>query len=347
MIAAFHSRLPTALLFWAAVFLLTTAAQNDDAYLRAVARFRVGDFANAIELFTDAERNSPGATDALLYKSKALINLQRFSEADEELRQYLKTHANSDDALYLLGFVLHRENKPEDSLKVYTKAAAIRQPAGDDLKIVGLNYVLLNDYSNAIKWLEKAVTFEPKNKDAWYYLGRAYYSQGLLPEATKAFSTVLQLSPRDPRAENNLGLILESQVKPDEALAAYRNAIAWQSETNQQSEQPYLNLGSLLLDQNRTEEAVAPLERAVHLAPSNSTCRLKLGTAYLRGKRLLEAQRELEEATRSDPENAAAHFQLARTYKQLKMNDRAKAEFARAEEIQSRTASKTIARPQP
>ncbi len=340
MIAAVHSRVPTALLFWVAVFLLTTAAQNDDAYLRAVARFRAGDFANAIELFTDAERNSPGATDALLYKSKALINLQRF-------RQYLKTHANSDDALYLLGFVLHRENKPEDSLKVYTKAAAIRQPAGDDLKIVGLNYVLLNDYSNAIKWLEKAVTFEPKNKDAWYYLGRAYYSQGLLPDATKAFSTVLQLSPRDPRAENNLGLILESQVKPDEALAGYRNAIAWQSETNQQSEQPYLNLGSLLLDQNRTEKAVAPLERAVHLAPSNSTCRLKLGTAYLRAKRLLEAQRELEEATRSDPENAAAHFQLARTYKQLKMNDRAKAEFARAEEIQSRTASKTIARPHP
>ena len=135
-------------------------------------------------------------------------------------------------------------------------------------------------------------------------------------------------------------------MKPDEALAAYRNAIAWQSETNQQSEQPYLNLGSLLLDQNRAEEAVAPLERAAHLAPSNSTCRLKLGTAYLRAKRLPEAQRELEEATRSDPENAAAHFQFARTYRQLKMNDQAKAEFARAAEIQSRTASKTIARPQ-
>jgi len=121
MIAAFHSRVLRRCFFWVAVFLFTTAAQNDDAYLRAVARFRAGDFANAIELFTDAERNSPGATDALLYKSNALINLQRFSEADEELRQYLKTHANSDDALYLLGFVLHRENKPEDSLKVYTK----------------------------------------------------------------------------------------------------------------------------------------------------------------------------------------------------------------------------------
>src|SRR2546427_10615777 len=112
MISAFHSRLPTAHLFWVAVFLLTTAAQNDDAYLRAMSRFRAGDFANAIELFADAERNSPGATDALLYKSKALINLQRFPEADKELRQYLKTHANSDDIFDLLAFVLHRENRP-------------------------------------------------------------------------------------------------------------------------------------------------------------------------------------------------------------------------------------------
>src|SRR6266850_5720098 len=120
MIAAFHSRVPTASLFWVAVFLLTTAAQNDDAYLRAMARFRAGDFANAIELFADAERNSPGATDALLYKSRALINLQRFSEADKELRQYLETHANSDDALYLLRFVLHRANKHQESLMVYT-----------------------------------------------------------------------------------------------------------------------------------------------------------------------------------------------------------------------------------
>jgi tetratricopeptide (TPR) repeat protein len=164
MISAFPSRVPTALLFWVAVFLLTTAAQNDDACLRAMARFRAGDFANAIALFAGAERNSPGATDALLYKSRALINLQRFPEADKELRQYLKTHVNAADALYLLGFVLDRENKPEESLKVYTEPAAIRQPDGDDLKIVGLNAVLLNDYSDAIKWLEKRLPSNRKTR---------------------------------------------------------------------------------------------------------------------------------------------------------------------------------------
>jgi Tfp pilus assembly protein PilF len=324
-----------------------SAAQNDESYTNALAQFRAGEFAAATKLFAEVEKNSPGTTDALLYKAKALTKLEQFPEADDALRQYLKTHPDAHEALYLLGFILHREHKPEDSLKVYTKAAAIRVPTGDDLKIVGLNYVLLNNYPDAIKWLEKAVAFEPNNKDAWYYLGRAYYTQGNLREATKAFSTVLQLSPRDAKAKNNLGLILQSQAKPDEALAAYRSAIAWQEASQQISEQPYLNLGSLFLDQNNLEGSIAPLEKAASLAPSNAVCRLKLGVAYLRANRLPEAQRELESSTRIDPENAAAHFQLARTYKQLKQHDRAKAEFAKAEELQGRAASRTIERPQP
>jgi len=320
--------------------------QENDSYRRAVARFRSGDFAESIGLFSNVEERSPGATDALLYKAKALINLQRFPEADTALREYLNRHANSEDALYLLGFVLHREQKPRESLEIYTRAAAVRVPNGDDLKIVGLDYVLLSDYSDAIKWLERAVEFEPQNKEAWYYLGRAYYSQGRLTDAGRAFSTVLQLSPRDARAENNLGLVFESQAKPDQAIIAYRNAIEWQQLTIPRSEQPYLNLGSLLLEQNQTDEAIAPLEESVKLAPADATCRLKLGIAYLRANRLTVAQRELEEAIRIDPENAAAHFQLARAYKQLKLNDRAKAEFAKAGDLHDRAATKA-AHPQP
>ena len=47
----------------------------------------------------------------------------------------------------MLGFVLNRENRPVESLEFYTKAAAITRPTADDLKIVGLDYVLLDDYA--------------------------------------------------------------------------------------------------------------------------------------------------------------------------------------------------------
>ncbi len=314
------------------------AQQTDSDYAQGVAAFRAGDYAAAADLFAKADVAAPGTTDALICQAKSLIHLQNFSSSEGALRRYIALHLDSDEALYLLGFVLHRENKVRESLEIYTKAAMLKTPTGEDLKIVGLDYVILNDYANAIKWLEKAVELDPKNKDAWYYLGRAYYSRSLLPESRRAFLTVLDLDPRDARAENNLGLILESEAKPDEALEAYRKAIDWQAGSAHRSEQPYLNLGNLLLELDRAGEAVASLEKAVELAVNNASCHLKLGTAYLRANRLPEAQRELENAERLEPENAAIHYQLARLYKQVHQMDKAKSEFQRTEELQSRAA---------
>lgn len=66
---------------------------------------------------------------------------------------------------------------------------------------------------------------------------------------------MLALGPRDAKAENNLGLIFESEAKVNEALDAYRKAIAWQQQSPRPSEQPYVNLGNLLMEQGRAEEA--------------------------------------------------------------------------------------------
>src|SRR6266852_1772663 len=280
-------------------------AQTTDDFAQGLNEFGAGNYSGAAALFARAEEAAPGATDALLYESKARVHLQQFATAESELRRYLLLHAGSDDALYLLAYVLHRQGKAAESLETYTKAAQRRAPTGDDLKIVGLNYVLLNDYPDAIKWLGKAVEAEPKNKEAWYFLGRAYYTKSRIPEARKAFLTVLQLDPRDAKAENNLGLILESEAQPDAAMDAYRKAIQWQEQSVRPSEQPYLNLGSLLMEQSRVGDAVPLLQKAVQLAP----------------------------------ENPAAHYQLGKLYKAMTALDRAKAEFDRTAELHSRAAS--------
>jgi tetratricopeptide (TPR) repeat protein len=330
-------------LFYGAVVLLLLApsiceAQTGSEYARGIAAFRAGEYPAAADFFAQAETAAPGTTDALVFQAKALVHLQNFSASESALRRYVTLHADSNEALYLLGFVLHRENRAGESLEIYTKAATLKAPSADDLKIVGLDYVLLDDYANAIKWLEKAVELDSKNKDAWYYLGRAYYTRGLLPESRRAFLTVLDLDSHDARAENNLGLILESEAKPSEALDAYRKAIEWQEGSPHRSEQPYLNLGSLLLELDRTGEAIAPLEKAVELGANNANCHLKLGTAYLRTNRLPVVQRELEKAARLEPENAAIHYQLGKFYKQTHKMDKAKIEFQRTEELQSRAA---------
>lgn len=312
-------------------------AQSESDFDRGLADFRAGDYVNAAKLFAAAEAASPGKTDALLFEAKCQIHFPDFPGAEKSLRGYIVSHPDSSDALYLLGFVLNRENHPAESLATYTKAAAITRPASDDLKIVALDYVLLNDYPDAIKWLEKAVEFDPKNVDAWYFLGRAYYTRSRLIEARNAFQKVLALDPHNARAENNLGLIFESNAQPEAALDAYRKSIAWQEQNLQPSEQPYVNLGNLLMEQGQLDQAAAPLEKAVALAPNDAFCRLKLGIVYLRTRQLDKAQRELEKATQLQPNYAEAHYQLGRLYKEIHQLDRAKAEFARTAELQNRS----------
>jgi len=317
------------------ILLSPSFGQTEEGYEKARAAFQSGQYLEAVSLFEALESAAPGKTDALLYSAKASIRLQKFADAENALRRYLERNPESANGYYLLGYVLHRENRPAESLEIYTRAAKITQPTGDDLKIVALDYELLNDNSEAIRWLERSVAMDPVNKEAWYYLGRAYYTASRIPDSRAAFEQVLRLEPRDARAENNLGLIFESGGKTDDALAAYRNAIAWQKEDSPSSEQPYLNLGSLLVTLDHAEEAVSPLRKAVELASTNSQCHLRLGTAYLHLNRLDEAQKELLEAVRLSPRDATAHYQLGRYYKQIKNMEAAKQEFDRVSEIQS------------
>lgn len=337
----------TRLLFSCVVFCIFCfvpgQAQTESDFDQGIAEFRAGNYLSAASLFARAETAAPGQTDALLYAAKSLVHLQNFAAADDALRRYLLSHSNSSDALYMLGFVLNRQNRPSDSLHVYTQAAALAPPTGDDLKIVALDYVLLDDYTNAIRWLEKAVERDPRNEDAWYYLGRAYYTKARLGEARRAFETVLTLNPHSSRAENNLGLILETDGQPAAAMEAYRTSIAWQEQNSHPSEQPYVNLGNLLVEQGQPKEAIAPLERAATLAPKNAYCHLSLGVAFRQLGQFAGAQRELEKATELEPNNATAHYQLGRLYKDIHALDRAQAEFERTAELKTKAAgSRTV-----
>ena len=129
-------------LLFSIVFLAASgrSAQEEDVYQQAALAFEKRNYESAAKLFEQADKADPGKTDALLMAAKARVHLQQFETAETVLRNYLTANPRSGDAWYLLGFVLNRENKARDSLDVYTRAASIASPTGDDLKIVARNY---------------------------------------------------------------------------------------------------------------------------------------------------------------------------------------------------------------
>jgi tetratricopeptide (TPR) repeat protein len=323
------------------IFVITTSrvpAQQPTTYGEAKHAYELKQFRVAAELYAKAASSERGRpvdmrTDALLMQAKCLVNLGDFAAAEPVIRASLDQDKQSYQALYLLAYVLERENKPRDSLEVFTRAAAISTPRPEDLRLVALDYVLLDDYNDAIHWLSRAVESDPSNEEAWYDLGRAQMHVGNFVEAERDFQRVLTMDPLESRALNNLGLAYEAQNRSDEALAAYRRAIQAQNGSHHPSEQPLLNLGAMLNTRNQFDEAIAPLQRAVALAPSSSRCHEELSRAYVGKHRDGLAREEMERAVSLEPKSPSLHYQLSQIYRRAGLAERAQAELKMSSDL--------------
>ncbi len=250
---------------------------------------------------------------------------------ETNLRNALRAEPGSAEILYQLGLVLRQESKPKESLAIYTQAAAVRRPTADELRSVALDYVLLNDYDDAVHWLRVALSTDAANVDVLYSLGRCLYTQNQFEQAEQAFRRVLTLHPGHLKAEENLGLTLDAENQPEKAEAALRQAAQWATERDIADPWPFLDLGVFLLDQQRAEEALPSLKRAAALAPDMAEAREKLGRALALTGDAKAGASELEVAVRLDPKEPKAHFELGQAYRDLGEADKARAEFALSE----------------
>ena len=264
-----------------------------------------------------------------LSQAQHLIEANQIAEAESVVRKYLASHPRFADAHFLLGYILFRQQKPSLSLAEYTEGARFHAPDAHDLEIVGSDYVLLKDYKDADKWFTKSVEWNPANVQTRYYLGRAKYNENRFEEAVQAFQDCLKLDPKNVKAEDNLGLSFEGLGRTEEAIKAYQTAIAWQADAVSQSARPYLDLGTLLVAQDRPSEALPHLQAAAQIDPADATAYRQLGKAYLHLDLLAEARQALETAILVDPQNAPSHFILSQVYRKLGFLDKAQSENER------------------
>jgi tetratricopeptide (TPR) repeat protein len=316
------------------------------------------------------EQHTP---DPALSPARALLLDGKLTEAEAAARNFLDEHQGSADAHFLLGFILFREisakwresgqtqsenllysrsdaggtiakyrdDKARESLAEFTAGAQFHAPNAFDLKIVALDYILLKDYIDADRWLTSSLQRNPRDAQAWYYLGRTKYSEGRFPEAIQAYVQCLKLEPHNIPAETNVGLSYEALNQPDQARQAFENAIAWEAEIPAKDPEPFIELAHLYLNQNQADKALPPLLRAISLFHNVAKSHEELARAYSLLNRLPDAQQELEKAVTLDPESGPLHCQLGQIYRQQKMTAKAAGEFDRCTALQPADSAKT------
>lgn len=284
-------------------------------------------WSEAAAAFEQCELEQPGKTDALLYRGKSLINLGQFAGATTALENYAKSHPQSDDAAYLLAYISFRQDKPRESLALFTRAAKLKPPSANDLMIIALDYVLLNDYADSARYLETSLEMNPDDVEARYHLGRVRYQQNQFDLAIAAFEEVIKRDPANVKAYDNLGLSLEGKNDTNAAIAAYRKAIELDQAGASHSEQPYLNLGSLLAKSDQLEDAIPLLTRASQIAPGEFKVHYELAKAYFDSGRLDPACRQAEDAVKLNPADSSGHYLLGRIYQRLNRKEMAGEQF--------------------
>ncbi len=280
----------------------------------------------------------PSLSPDPLREVRALISAGNFPLAETRLRTVIIASPSNPEPRFLLGYVLFRQQRAADSLAAFTDAATLRNPAADELTTVASDYILLKDYADARRWLTLATKTDPANVNAWYLLGRTDYNLDLAEEAKQAFVTCLHLQPGNVKARYNLGLAEERLRHPEDALAAYREAIALEAQLPaaqlpHRDSQPYLDLGMLLLQQEKPQEALDPLTAAVQLATANPLAHQQLALALEKLGRYKEAAAEMTICARLAPDSQAPPFFLGRLYHRLGMEAEAKEQFARAQAL--------------
>jgi tetratricopeptide (TPR) repeat protein len=104
-------------------------------------------------------------------------------------------------------------------------------------------------------------------------------------------------------------------------------------------EQPYLNLGTLLVKTNHASDAIAILREAATIAPKLSSVQYQIAKAYFDLRQWANAQRAAEEAIRLDPKDVSAHYLLGRIYQRSNHPDEAAREFKLTEELRKSSAT--------
>ena len=162
----------------------------------------------------------------------------------------------------------------------------------------------------------------PKNLrgDMQAILGTAvrHHKAGRLKEAERDYRRILALMP-DADVCCNLGVVLKEQNRLDEATASLQSAIALKPG----HAVAHYNLGNVLKDRGMTNEAMASYRRAIAVNPGYAAAHFNLGN-LLRDRGLPDdAAASYKQAITINPAHAGAYNNLGKTLKDLGRFDEA------------------------
>lgn len=263
----------------------------------------------------------PDHIDAILLSAELLEGLNQFDLAVEAYRMVPPDSIDHHAAELGRAEVLRRAGKRDAAVEVLQNLA-VQKP---DLPGVHVALADLHrqqeDYASAVKSYDAAIELTAENSGANWFL---HYARGISYERLKNwdgaeadFRRALELNPDQPQVLNYLGYsLVERQEKLDEALDMIERAVAARPDSGHIVD----SLGWVLFRLGRYDEAVEHMERAVELMAVDPVVHDHLGDVYWAVGRAREAEFQWKRALSFiDPEDTDAEADPERIRRKIEI----------------------------
>ena len=315
-------------MFGLVLALLLAAPSPDDPLAQVAAALESEDYQTAAPLLEGLLEKHPEEANLQFQLAFAYTRLGRSAEAVERYRKALELDPAIAPARLNLALVLLETDQPKAAITELEALLELRPDDPHAARLLGHALLRSDQTAAAVPYLEKAVEQDPQPQSR-AELGRALMDLERWDAAAEQFGEAAKRDPELAPLQLELAERVEQSGDREKALGLYQAYAAEQAEP----EAALLErIGFLLLDLERAEEAIGPLEQAVARSPSAGN-RAALSQAYSMAKKTEQALEQLHAATSAAPDDAQLALRYANALLAQQLYEQAGPQYLRVTKL--------------
>jgi tetratricopeptide (TPR) repeat protein len=288
-----------------------------------------GNYSEAISAYRKALRLQPNLAGIQLNLGLAEFKQGHFEKAVPPFTAALAGDPQNMQARTLLGMSYYGAKHFADAAK-HLELAVKSDPANAELhQLLAQSCLWAKNYSCALEEFRQVQQRDPDSAAAHMLSGEALDGLGRAPEAIAEFQAAAKAAPREPNVHFGLGYLYWKQHKYDQAKAAFEDELS----VDPAHAQALAYLGDIAMKENDPEKALPLLNKAIQLKNDLRIAYLDAGAILTGQKHYQEALAALQRAEKLDPTEPDAHYRLGRLYREVGEVAASQREFAKVREL--------------
>ncbi|HEX8097218.1 MAG TPA: tetratricopeptide repeat protein [Pyrinomonadaceae bacterium] len=319
---------------WALLGEFYTASGRTEEAVDAFRRWTAAPAATDPRVFqyiTNGRELSPDAASARL--GEALIAAGRPSEAIAPIRQAIAVNPENREYLLLLNEAFEAGgSKDPAAIEELQRILAADPKNTVALQLLARAKARSGKVDEAVTLMRSRLTGSLEDIEVYLQISYLYSQAGRPRDAVEAARKALELAPPDRQDIAAQALIaLSSAQQRAGDLKGSEDSLRRVLAKDPNNPVALNNLGYFLVERNeRLEEALGMIQRAVRAEPNNPSYQDSLGWVYFKLGQLDEAERWLTEASRRNPTSATIQEHLGDLYQKRGKLDLARTAWQKA-----------------